>query len=97
MLKICDTDTIKVRKWQNELLSYRAENGKPFAQTYLKTVNNQLSAGMNYVVALTPADILPSKRVDINKNYAKIKGGRAVFGTEDAQGKAVYFPPRLPV
>ena len=49
------------------------------------------------LLALTPADILPSKRVDINKNYAKIKGGRAVFGTEDAQGKAVYFPPRLPV
>ena len=135
-LKICDIDTIKIRKWQNELLSYRDEDGKPFSQTYLKTVNNQLSALMNYAVAhyrlpfnpckaagsmgkskaeemniwtqeqyeqfsgaiqkssiklafdilfytgircgellaLTPADILPSKRIDINKNYAKIKG-----------------------
>ena len=26
------------------------------------------------LLALTPADILPSKRVDINKNYAKVKG-----------------------
>lgn len=134
--KICDIDTIKVRKWQNELISYRDENGKPFTQTYLKTVNNQLSTIMNYAVshynlpinpckaagsmgrskanemniwtqteyekfskavskssmklafdilfytgirsgellALTPADILPNKRIDINKNYAKIKG-----------------------
>lgn len=118
------------------MLSYRGEDGKPFSQTYLKTVNNQLSAIMNYAVAhyrlaanpckaagsmgkskaaemniwtqaqyeqfsnavqkssmklafdmlfytgmrsgellaLTPADILPSKRVDINKNFAKIKG-----------------------
>lgn len=135
-LKICDIDTIKVRKWQNELISYRDSDGKPFSQTYLKTVNNQLSALMNYAVAhyrlpsnpckaagsmgkskademniwtqeqyeqfskaiqkssvklafdilfytgmrsgellaLTPADILPTKRISINKNYAKVRG-----------------------
>lgn len=135
-LKVCDIDTIKVRKWQNELISYRDDDNKPFSQTYLKTVNNQLSAIMNYAVAhyslganpckiaggmgkskademhiwtqeeyekfsgaiqkssvklafdvlfytgmrsgellaLTPADILPNKRIDINKNYAKVKG-----------------------
>lgn len=135
-LKICDIDTIKVRKWQNELISYRDANGNPFSQTYLKTVNNQLSALMNYAVAhyhlssnpckaagsmgkskademniwtqkqyeqfsksvqkssmklafdilfytgmrsgellaLTPADILPSKKININKNYAKVNG-----------------------
>lgn len=135
-LKVCDIDTIKIRKWQNEMISYRDENRKPFSQTYLKTVNNQLSALMNYAVAhyrlsfnpckaagsigkskademniwtqeqyelfskaiqksavklafdilfytgmrsgellaLTPADILPTKRIDINKNFAKIRG-----------------------
>lgn len=135
-LKVCDIDTIRIRKWQNELISYRDENGNPFSQTYLKTVNNQLSAIMNYatahyrlafnpckmagsigkskademniwtqkqyeqfsgaiqksslklafdilfytgirsgeLLALTAADILPSKRIDINKNYAKVKG-----------------------
>ena len=50
-LKVCDIDTIKIRKWQNELISYRDEAGNPFSQTYLKTVNNQLSALMNYAVA----------------------------------------------
>lgn len=145
-LKVCDIDTIKIRKWQNELLSYRDEDGKPFSQTYLKTVNNQLSALMNYAVshyrlpfnpcnaagsigksrademniwtqaqyekfsaeiqkssvklafdilfytgmrsgellALTPADILPSKRININKNYAKVKG------------KELFLEPKTP-
>lgn len=27
-LKVCDIDTIKIRKWQNELISIRNENGK---------------------------------------------------------------------
>lgn len=30
-----------VRQWQNSLTSYRDENGKPYAQTYLKCINNQ--------------------------------------------------------
>lgn len=145
-LKVCDIDTIKVRKWQNELISHRDEAGNPFSQTYLKTVNNQLSAIMNYAVthyrlpanpcratgsmgkskaeemniwtqaqykqfpsaiqkssvklafnvlfctvmrsgellALTPADILPSKRIDINKNYVK------------ANGEELFLEPKTP-
>ncbi len=50
-LKICDINTIKIRRWQNELIGYRDENGKPYSQTYLKTVNNQLSAILNYAVS----------------------------------------------
>ena len=135
-IKICDIDTIKIRKWQNELISCRSHKGKPLSQTYLKTINNELSALMNYAVThyglssnpcraagnigksrademkiwtqeqfeqfssciqkpsvklafdilfytglrsgellvLTPADILPSKRIDINKNFAKVNG-----------------------
>lgn len=144
--KVCDIDTIKIRKWQNELISFRDRDDKPFSQTYLKTVNNQMSAIMNYAVshyhlalnpckaagsmgksnademniwtqaeyekfskaiskssmklafdilfytgmrsgellALTPADILPSKRIDINKNYAKVKG------------KEIFLEPKTP-
>ncbi|MCM1221220.1 MAG: site-specific integrase [Lachnospiraceae bacterium] len=135
-LKVCDIDAIKIRKWQNVLISYRDEKGRPYSQTYLKTCHNQLSAIMNYAVkyyslasnpchatgsigkskasgmkfwtqrqyeifsqniqksaiklafdilfytgmrsgellALTPEDILPDKRISITKNYAKIKG-----------------------
>lgn len=41
------------------------------------------------LLALTPADILPSKRVDINKNYAKVKGEELFL--EPKTPKAVYL------
>lgn len=134
--KICDIDTILIRKWQNELIAFRDEEGVPYSQTYLKTINNQMSALMNYAVshyglkvnpvrnagtigksraeemniwtqeqyeqfakvitkssvrlafdilfytgmrsgemlALTPEDILESKRINICKNFAKVNG-----------------------
>lgn len=46
-------DAIKptdIRKWQNELTSYRDEKGKSYSQTYLKTINNQITAIFNYAV-----------------------------------------------
>lgn len=49
-LKVSDIDPIRIRKWQNELMNYRDEHGKPYSQTYLKTINAQLSAIMNYAV-----------------------------------------------
>ncbi|MEG1028034.1 MAG: site-specific integrase, partial [Oscillospiraceae bacterium] len=39
-----------VRKWQNGLTSYRDDKGKGYSQTYLKTINNQLTAIFNYAV-----------------------------------------------
>ncbi len=39
-----------IRRWQNELRSYRDENGNPYSNTYLKTINNQLTAIFNYAV-----------------------------------------------
>ena len=33
----------QIIKWQNELLNYQDENGKPFSPVYLKTIHNQLS------------------------------------------------------
>ena len=36
--------------WQNELLAYRDEQRKPYSQTYLKTLHNQLSAIFNHAV-----------------------------------------------
>lgn len=41
---------LNVRQWQNELLNYRDENNKPYSQTYLKSIQNQLSAIFNYAV-----------------------------------------------
>lgn len=37
-----------VRFWQNELLSHRGRTGKPYSDTYLKSIHVQLSAILNY-------------------------------------------------
>lgn len=39
-----------IRRWQNELTSYRDEKGNPYSATYLKTINNQITAIFNYAV-----------------------------------------------
>ena len=39
-----------VRKWQNDLIAYRDPDDNPYSETYLRTINNQLAAIMNYAV-----------------------------------------------
>ena len=51
--------------WQNELLAYRDEKKHPYAQTYLKTVHNQLSAIFNHAV----------RHYDLRSNPAAKAGG----------------------
>ena len=130
-MQVCDISIIAVRNWQNGLIK---ESG--YAQTYLKTINIQLSAILNYAVAnyglksnpckvagsigkgkaeemsiwtkdqfcmfvehekkralhvafdilfwtgiregellaLTPADVLDTKKIDICKTFAKVDG-----------------------
>ena len=46
--RTCDISVAMVRKWQNEMINYRDSNGKPYSQTYLKTMNNQLCAILNF-------------------------------------------------
>ncbi len=48
-LRAADVGPADIRKWQNTLLSTkREETGEPYAPTYLKTVNNQVSAMFNF-------------------------------------------------
>lgn len=43
--------TVKdVIKWQNEIMAYRNEKGKPYSPTYLKTIHNQFSAIFNHAI-----------------------------------------------
>ena len=48
--KISEITTKDGIAWQNELLAYRDEQRKPYSQTYLKTLHNQLSAIFNHAV-----------------------------------------------
>ncbi len=49
-LPLNDIKPTDIRKWQNELTSYRDEKGQPYAATYLKTIQNQITAIFNYAV-----------------------------------------------
>ena len=49
-LPLSEIKPTDVRKWQNELMAFRDENGKGYSETYLKTISNQLTAIFNYAV-----------------------------------------------
>lgn len=39
-----------IRAWQNEMKKLRKKNGKPYAETYLRTINSQMNAMFNHAV-----------------------------------------------
>lgn len=43
-MRVCDIKAAHIRKWQNELIK------QGYSETYLKTINNQLSAILNHAV-----------------------------------------------
>jgi integrase len=79
-LKICDIDALKIRKWQNEMISSKDDDGNPFSQTYLKTINNQMSAIMNYAVRHYHLRSNPCRTAG---SMGKSKAGKMLFWTHD--------------
>ena len=55
---------LHVRKWQNQMKKKKNSKGEPFKDTYLKTIQNQLSAIFNYAVSF----------YDLPKNPVPIAG-----------------------
>ena len=49
-LKMCNITAQQIITWQNEMLNYKGDKGKPYSPVYLKTVHNQLSAIFNHAV-----------------------------------------------
>lgn len=45
-----DITSADIIKWQNIMINYRSEKGRGYADTYLRTINNQLSAIFNHAV-----------------------------------------------
>ena len=64
-LPINAIDAAAVMKWQTELMNYRnPKTGKPYAQTYLRQIHNQLSTIFNFAV----------KYYNLNRNPAQLCG-----------------------
>lgn len=82
-LRIRDISSKEVIRWQNEMLKAKQLNGKPYSQTYLKTIHNQLSAIFNYAMRFTSCRrILPALLGQLGKR----KGMRCVFGLKTNTG-----------
>ena len=62
-LKISEISTKEIITWQNEMLAYRDEKKKPYSQTYLKTLHNQLSAIFNHAVRYYELHSNPAAKV----------------------------------
>ena len=77
LAEITATDVIQ---WQNQLLSMRDENGMPYAQTYLRTIQNQLSAIFNHACHFYGLTANPSKQAG---KMGKAKGKEMLFWTKE--------------
>lgn len=60
--KMGEIEPKDVIAWQNELLSYKGENGEVYSPTYLKTIHSQLSAIFNHAVRFYYLPSNPAQR-----------------------------------
>ena len=49
-LSLSEITSTHILQWQNELLTQRDDDGKGYSPTYLRTINNQLTAIFNHAV-----------------------------------------------
>ena len=77
---LCDIDATDIIQWQNELLKMRDENDRPYSQTYLRTIQNQLSAIFNHACKFYSLQCNPSK---LAGKMGKAKAKEMLFWTKD--------------
>lgn len=61
-LKMSSITAQQIITWQNELMNYKDEKGKPLSPVYLKTIHNQLSAIFNHAIRYYGLQINPAQR-----------------------------------
>ena len=79
-LKMCNITAQQIITWQNEMLSHKDENGKPYSPVYLKTVHNQLSAIFNHAVRYYNLRENPCKKAG---SMGKKKNREMMFWTKE--------------
>ena len=78
--KMAEIQSKEIMAWQNEMINFRDENGKPYSPVYLKTLHNQLSAIFNHAVKYYNLKTNPAAKVG---NMGKAKGREMLFWTKD--------------
>lgn len=90
-MKVCDITALHIRNWQNMLINYRDENGKPYSQTYLRSLHGKLSAMMNYAVNYYKLDSNPCKEAG---TMGKAKSDEMSIWTRDQFECFIHFVTR---
>ncbi len=79
-LKMCNITAQQIITWQNELINYKDDKGKPYSPVYLKTIHNQLSAIFNHAVRYYNLKENPCKKAG---SMGKKKNREMLFWTKD--------------
>ncbi len=82
--QMADIKPSDIISWQNVMLEYKTDNGKPFSPTYLKTIHNQLSAIFNHAVKYYGLISNPAAKVG---NMGKEKNNEMLFWTKSEYQK----------
>ena len=93
-LKISEISTKEIITWQNEMLAYRDDKKKPYSQTYLKTLHNQLSAIFNHAVRYYELRSNPAAKVG---NMGSEEHKERLFWTKEEYKKFSYEMMDKPV
>lgn len=83
-LKMSEINPTDVRKWQNELIAFRYENGEGYSENYRKTIHNSLSAIFNYACKYYNLKSNPARTAG---NMAKEEKREMEFWTTDEYKK----------
>ena len=79
-LSLSEISSTHILQWQNELLRKRDADGKGYSETYLRTINNQLTAIFNHAVRYYD---LPKNPCKSFKKMGKANAKEMLFWTKD--------------
>jgi integrase len=91
---LADITAMDIIQWQNLLLSMRDENDKPYSQTYLRTIQNQLSAIFNHACRFYGLSVNPAKTAG---KMGKAKGKEMLFWTKEEYLKFAEIMKEKPI
>lgn len=77
---MCNITAQQIITWQNELINYKNDKGKPYSPVYLKTIHNQLSAIFNHAVRYYNLKENPCQKAG---SMGKKKNREMLFWTKD--------------
>jgi len=80
LMKMDEITSKDIIRWQNEMMAGTDKHGKPFSQTYLKTMHNQVSAIFNHAVRFYDLKNNPAAKVG---SIGKKEAPEMLFWTKD--------------